>query len=187
MLAYRDGELAAFEALYARHRARLYRYVLHQVQRREAADDLFQDIWRKLIDARVGYQPTAKFSTWLYRIAHHRVVDHFRADGRLAAREVTLDGDPDDGNDGDFIAPEPQAPAHERPESMLERRQLAARLLAAVEALPHAQRESFLLAAEGGLSVEEIGQATGAGYETAKSRLRYAYGKLRTLLADLRP
>jgi RNA polymerase sigma-70 factor (ECF subfamily) len=68
---------------------------------------------------------------------------------------------------------------------LLERAQLAGRLLAAVGALPAPQREAFLLAVEGGLTVEEIGHATGTGFETAKSRLRYAYVRLRAELGDL--
>ena len=177
MLAYRDGEAAAFEALYARHRARLFRYLLHQCGRREQADEMFQEIWMSVIRARSGYEVSARFTTWLYRIAHNRLIDGFRARGRLAEFEV-------DGDDGD--APDFPAPASAQPERLLERSQLAGRLLAAVEALPAAQREAFLLATEGGLSVEEIGNATGAGFETAKSRLRYAYARLRGALEDLR-
>lgn len=179
MLAYRDGEAAAFEALYARHRARLYRYVLHQCRRREEADELFQEIWMSVIRARQGYEVTAKFATWLYRIAHNRVVDGFRARGRAAEFEVDLagaDGDP----------PEFPGPDTLQPERRAERAELAGRLLAALEALPAPQREAFLLAQEGELSVEEIANATGVGFETAKSRVRYAYARLRAGLEDVR-
>jgi RNA polymerase sigma-70 factor (ECF subfamily) len=179
MLAYRDGEAAAFEALYARHRSRLFRYLLHQCGRREQADEMFQEIWMSVIRARSGYEVTAKFSTWLYRIAHNRLIDGFRARGRLAEFEV-------DVADAEGDAPDYPAPAGAQPERLLERAQLAGRLLAAIEALPAPQREAFLLAAEGGLTVEEIGNATGSGFETAKSRLRYAYARLRTELGDLR-
>ena len=178
MLAYRDGDASAFEALYARHRGRLFRYLLHQCGRREQADEMFQEIWMSVIRARSSYEVSAKFTTWLYRIAHNRVIDGFRAHGRLAEFEVeadAVDGDP----------PDCPAPASAEPERLLERAQLASRLLAAIEALPAAQREAFLLATEGGLTVEEIGNATGTGFETAKSRLRYAYSRLRAELGDL--
>jgi RNA polymerase sigma-70 factor, ECF subfamily len=174
MLAYRDGDGAAFEALYARHRGRLFRYLLHQCGRREQADEMFQEIWMSVIRARGAYEVSAKFTTWLFRIAHNRLIDGFRARGRLAEFEV------DPGAD-DW--PDCPAPASEQPERRLERAQLAGRLVAAVEALPASQREAFLLAAEGGLTVDEIGNATGTGFETAKSRLRYAYAKLRSDLA----
>lgn len=131
-----------------------------------------------VIRARSGYEVTARFSTWLYRIAHNRLIDGFRARGRLAEFEVDtvdVEGDP----------PDCPAPASEQPERLLDRAQLAGRLLTAIEALPAPQREAFLLATEGGLTVEEIGNATGTGFETAKSRLRYAYARLRSELGDL--
>jgi RNA polymerase sigma factor (sigma-70 family) len=107
MLAWRDGEAAAFEALYARHRARLFRYLLHQCGRREQADEMFQEIWMSVIRARGGYEVSAKFTTWLYRIAHNRVIDGFRARGRLAEFEVDA---------GDDELPDHPAPANEQPE-----------------------------------------------------------------------
>ena len=182
MLAYRDGEAAAFETLYARLRGRLFRYLLHQCSRREQADEMFQEIWMSVIRARSGYEVSAKFSTWLFRIAHNRLIDGYRACGRLAEFEVEAN----DADDGEDDAPDYPAPASEQPEHLLERAHLAGRLVAAIEALPAAQREAFLLAAEGGLTVDEIGNATGTGFETAKSRLRYAYARLRKELEDLR-
>ena len=177
MLAYQAGDAAAFEALYARHRVRLYRFLLHQCGRRDSADELFQEVWMSVIRARAGYEVSARFTTWLYRVAHSRLIDYFRADQRRRGRES--DADPDD-------LPEPPAPAHEQPERLVDRAAAARRIAAAVDALPEAQREAFLLAAEGELTVEQIGHATGSGYETAKSRLRYAYAKLRSALEDLR-
>jgi len=178
MLTYRDGDMAAFEALYARHRGRLFRYLLHQCGRREQADEMFQEIWMSVIRARAGYEVSAKFTTWLYRIAHNRLIDGFRARGRLAEFEAEVVDD--EGNPPDCPAPD-----SEEPQRLLERAQLAGRLVSAIEALPPMQREAFLLAAEGGLTVEEIGHATGSGFETAKSRLRYAYARLRRDLKDL--
>lgn len=179
MLAYRDGDAAAFDGLYARHRASLFRYLLRQCGRREQADEMFQEIWMSVIRARSNYEVTAKFSTWLYRIAHNRLIDSYRAAGRLAEFEV-------DAVDDEGDPPEYPAPATEQPERQVERAQLAGRLMAAIATLPATQREAFLLAAEGGLTVEEIGNATACGFETAKSRLRYAYARLRQELEDLR-
>ena len=178
MLAYRDGDAAAFEVLYGRHRGRLYRYLLHQCGQRELTDEYFQEIWMSVIRARSGYEVSAKFTTWLYRIAHNRLIDGFRARGRLAEFEADM-------RDDEGEMPDLPAPSNEQPERMLERAQLAGRLVSAVEALPAPQREAFLLAAEGGLTVEEISMATGSGFETAKSRLRYAYARLRSELCDL--
>src|SRR5690606_11884082 len=77
MLAYAGGDVAAFEQLYARHRLRLYRYLLGQLRDGALADELFQDVWQKVIAARAGWTPDASFATWLYRIAHNRLADHW--------------------------------------------------------------------------------------------------------------
>jgi RNA polymerase sigma factor (sigma-70 family) len=177
MLAYRDGEAGAFDVLYGRNRGKLYRYLAHQAAAH--ADELFQDVWMRVIGARAGYEVTAKFSTWLFRIAHNRLMDHFRAQGRSLLEFAEPRGD-----DDDCPALDPPAPASAEPDALLTRKALAHRILAALEQLPAAQREAFLLAEEGGLSLEEIATATGVGKETAKSRLRYALARLRQTLKD---
>ncbi len=170
MLGYRDGDAGAFDVLYARHKGGIYRYLLRQCRNAALADEMFQDVWMNLIRARAGYSVQAKFSTYLYRIAHNRLMDHFR---RNNAGELSLDDE-----SGAPIA-EPAAPRSAEPETDAEVRQQAAHLLALLEALPVEQRAAFLLQHEGGLSIEEIAAATGVNRETAKSRLRYAMAKLR--------
>jgi len=83
MLAYAAGDAAAFDMLYARHKGGVYRYLARQCRQSGVADELFQDVWMNLIRARASYAPTAKFTTWLYRLAHNRMIDHFRASGHL--------------------------------------------------------------------------------------------------------
>jgi RNA polymerase sigma factor (sigma-70 family) len=163
MLAYRGGDAGAFDTLYARHRARLFRFVLRSIKIRASAEDLYQEIWMRVIEARASYRPTARFSTWLYTIAHNRLVDHWRRGG---ASTVALDSEDLPAND-----PGPQRHA--------EAREALARFAAALESLPAAQREAFLLHEEGGLTVPEIAAATGSNEEAAKSRLRYAMAKLK--------
>src|SRR5437588_12187066 len=82
MLAYAAGDAAAFDALYARHKGHVYRYLLRQCRQGVAVDELFQDVWMNLIRARGSYTPSAKFATYLYRLAHNRLIDHYRASGR---------------------------------------------------------------------------------------------------------
>lgn len=174
MLAYREGDAHAFETLYRRHRGPLFRYVLRSVRDRHAAEELFQEIWMRVIDARERYAPTARFGTWLYTIAHNRLTDHWRKRGLTL---VSLD-------DGDDSPPELAArPAHE-PQRQAETREQLARLSAALEALPAVQREAFLLHEEAGMTVAEIAGVTGVGEDAAKSRLRYALAKLREVLDD---
>src|SRR5258708_5077852 len=81
MLAYRDGNAGAFETLYLRHRGRLFRFVLRSVKSRATAEELFQEIWIRVIEARDRYTAQARFTTWLYTIAHNRMVDHWRRRG----------------------------------------------------------------------------------------------------------
>ena len=182
MLAYAAGDAAAFDALYARHRGGVYRYLVRQCGT-TAADELFQDVWMSVIRARGTYAPTAKFATFLYRIARNRLVDHWRANGHRGLVVVGGAGDPD--ADDDPFAGIP-APSTDEPEARASLHELGQRLRAAVASLPSAQREAFLLQHEGGLSLAEIAELTGAGVETVKSRLRYALDKLRAVLAPLR-
>lgn len=169
MLAYRQGDAGAFEALYARHKGPLYRFVLRSVRERGLAEELYQEIWMRVIEARGRYTVQAKFTTWLYTIAHNRLADHWRKRGlKLVALE-----------DHDASAP----PADE-PEARAAGRQGLQRFAAALAALPEAQREAFLLHEESGMSAAEIAAATGVGEEAAKSRVRYALAKLREAMTD---
>jgi len=173
MLAYRGGDAAAFEALYARHKARLYRFMLRSVKDAALVEELYQDVWMRVIESRERYAPSAKFTTWLYTIAHNRMMDHFR---RQSLREV--------GGIDDVQAAAEALPANPgaQPEALAESREDLRRLAAAIAALPAAQREAFLLHEESGLGVAEIAEATGVDAEAAKSRLRYAMQKLREAL-----
>src|SRR4026208_1276629 len=81
MLAYRGGDARAFETLYVRHRARLFRFVLRSIKVRALAEELYQEVWMRVIEARTTYKPSARFTTWLYTIAHNRLVDHWRRRG----------------------------------------------------------------------------------------------------------
>ncbi len=175
MLAYAAGDGSAFEALYAKHKGPLYRYVLRSVKTGGEAEELFQDVWMRAIEARGRYTPQAKFTTWLYTIAHNRLVDHWRARGLTV---VSADGDEED----DTL--EPVAPPSAEPHLQLEARRTLERLAAAIAALPLAQREAFLLHREGGLTTAEIAKATGADEEAAKSRLRYAMNKLKEAIGE---
>ncbi len=177
MLRYAAGDLEAFAALYSRHRSALYRYLARQVRGEPAAEDLFQEVWSRVIAHRASYQPRARFATFLYRIAHNCCVDYRR---RTAVRPHRQPG-AEEGDDSDPLAP--RAPDADLPESRAEQAELLARYRAALERLPSEQRDVFLLHDQSGLSLEEIAAVTGVGAETVKSRLRYALAKLRRALA----
>ena len=174
MLRYARGDLRAFEVLYQRHRGGLYRYLSRHTRNPEAANDLFQEVWSKVIASRDRYEPRAKFQTFLYRIAHNCFVDYCR---RASVRAEVSGGDAEE----DWQTSLP-APDDEQPDARAERAQALARYKAALGALPSEQRDVFLLYEESGLSLEEIAVITAVGPETAKSRLRYAVSKLRQAL-----
>lgn len=172
MLRYRNGEAHAFEQLYARHKGPVYRYLLRQCGVAALAEELFQDVWLNLIRARERYEVRARFTTWLYRIAHNRLVDHYRR--QAAGVPISYDDDPDEPLIEQVADSEMREPDNE-----FERRRQAQQLLRLLAGLPEAQREAFLLREEGGLSLEEMAAVMEVNVETAKSRLRYALAKLR--------
>jgi RNA polymerase sigma factor (sigma-70 family) len=181
MLSYAAGNGTAFDTLYTRHKGGVYRYMLRHCGNAGIADELFQDVWMNAIRARDRYVPTAKFTTWLYTLAHHRLVDHWRASGQ--AKFASID---DEGDDGTRAAVEAlPGSRREEPEARLSTRQLGEQLRSALATLPAVQRDAFLLQQEGGLSLAEIAELTGVGMETVKSRLRYAVAKLRGELSLL--
>jgi RNA polymerase sigma-70 factor (ECF subfamily) len=170
MLAYARGSVHAFETLYTRHKGPLYRYLLRQCRDAATAEELFQDIWANLVRARESYTVTARFTTYLYRLAHNRLIDHYRRHSPVSFASF---------DDESAALPEPPASPGAQPEVAYDAKAQAAKLLELLRDLPEAQRETFVLQHESGMSVEEIADATGVSRETAKSRLRYAMTKLR--------
>jgi RNA polymerase sigma-70 factor (ECF subfamily) len=170
MLRYKDGDTAAFEMLYRRHNDALYRYLLRLCRHRATAEDIFQDVWGKIIKARANYRPTAKFTTFMYRVAHNCFIDHVRRNKRHS-------------NNTD-LEPEFHADTAESPDTITERSLARERLVLALQDLPEEQRDAFLLHEEAGLSIDQIASVTGSNRETAKSRLRYAVNKLRAAIEE---
>ena len=172
MLAYARGDASSFERLYARHKGPTYRYLLRHTSEPGIADELHQDVWMKVVRARDRYAPDARFTTWLYTLARNRLVDHWRS--RHGAQFMPLDEDDND-----------HADCSEDPLALTIDAQAGRRLVAALDGVPGPQRDAFLLHVEGGLPLEEIARLAGVPAETIKSRLRYAYRKLRVALEDL--
>ena len=173
MAGYRDGDTAAFEVLYSRHKGPLFRYFLRRGTNRDNAAELFQEVWTKIIRAKDRYEPDAKFTTYMYQIAHNCFVDHLRVQQRKPASEAgAAHVDPDE------ISADPE----DNPERRAERTEMLDRLRRALDDLPAEQQEAFVLREEAGLSLADIASVTGVNAETAKSRLRYAVRKLRHVL-----
>jgi RNA polymerase sigma-70 factor (ECF subfamily) len=172
MLAYAEGDLLAFETLYRRHRGMLYRFLLRTLRHRADADELFQETWSRLVAARGRYKAEAKFTTWLLQIAHNLAIDRFRRTRPQASAEET-----------EIVLRTLDAPESDQPDRVLSEFEQRRRLQIALEELPEEQRVAFLLRVEGGLGLDEIGEVTGAGRETVKSRLRYALARIRARFA----
>ena len=173
MLRYAGGDLDAFQQLYERHRGGLYRYFLRQ-SNRSVAEELFQDVWARVIQSRKRYRPKAAFKTWLYTLAHNRLVDYWRREGVRPVAQSALDDD----------CPEMTAPdTNPGPSRLVDLRDCIEQLLQLVSGLPDVQRQTFLLRHEAGMSLAQIAEAMSTGAETAKSRLRYAMDRLRAAIA----
>lgn len=175
MLAFQHGDARAFETLYRRYRSTLYRFLVRQTGNAAAGDELYQDVWMTLVNQRERWQPTASLRTYLYRIAHSRIVDHFRRQGRERGF-LALSLDADD-------APEPACPAGSADRAW-KQQATADAVRRCLNELPPEQREAFLMKEESDLSLADIAAAVGAGAETVKSRVRYAIARLRQCLAE---
>jgi RNA polymerase sigma factor (sigma-70 family) len=177
MLAYARGDAAAFDELYARHESALYRFVRRLLGTPLAAqaDEVFQDTWLRIVAARASFVPQgAAWRTWAFTIAHNAAMDRLR----LSGREVSAQLADDDEDPLSWIAATLDM-SHPSSEDVAFWRAAGRQLLHCLDELPDAQRAVFLLHHEDGASVEDLAARLGLGFETVKSRLRYALQKLR--------
>ncbi|RCU52757.1 sigma-70 family RNA polymerase sigma factor [Corallincola luteus] len=161
MQRFAKGDSTAFNRLFSRYKQRLYGFLRQQLPG-ALADELCQETWESVIRHSASYQPTAKFQTYLFTIGRRKVIDHWRTQK------------PSESLDDNLLYTT-------GPEVRLASEQTASALMTQVAALPFVQKEAFLLK-ESGMSVQEVADITGVGYETAKSRLKLAFRKLRSTL-----
>lgn len=185
LAAFARGDAGAFDRLYARHHAALYRFVRRVLGPALAAqtDEVFQDTWLRVVQSRERFSAdgAACFRTWLFTLAQNRAIDQLRRSGR----ELQAPAEADEER---FFQPEGEpwldwpAPGGASSEDRLFWRRAGERLLGCLDELPPAQRVVFLMHHDDECTLDEIAQALELGFETAKSRLRYAMGKLRTCM-----
>lgn len=175
MLAFAQHDQQAFEQLYARHKDALYRYYLRHVSNQDTCQELFQDLWMKIIKSKENYKVTAKFKTWMYTLAHNRLVDWYR---RNNLEMKSFENNTDDNN--------PDGSIDWNPEDELQTKRLSKHLKSAISKLPFEQREVFLLHQEALLTLPQIAEMMQLGIEKIKSRYRYAINKLRMSLENVR-
>lgn len=176
--AHSAGDAHAFARLYDRYDRPCFQFIKRTLgtANADAAEDLHQETWMAIAKNAAAFDPSkASFRAWLFAVARHKVWDHFRRQKVAVLASV--------GDDAAMMVLD----AGPSPLEAVESRELAQRIVNAVEALPLEQRGAFVMFAHAGLSLEEIAHATGVAVETAKSRLRYARVKLRETLAGERP
>ena len=179
MQRFRDGEAAAFAALLDRHKRPMLGFLRRSAPRSADAEDLFQEVFLRVIKAAPRWKHEAKVTTWMYTIARNVVIDAARR-GNTRPPEVSLDG----GDRTDGVGPVERV-RDRRPgaERQLLSRESHTAIDELVAGLPEAQREAFLLKRRG-LTFEAIAEVTEVSKNTVKSRLRYALDKLRAGLAE---
>jgi RNA polymerase sigma-70 factor (ECF subfamily) len=165
----RAGNLAAFQALYDRHRRPVFSFLLRSLTDRRAAEDLLQETFLRVFAHREEYRPTAAFKAWLFTIARNLLIDHLRR--RSGSRDL-------EGAESLEAVADPGATPLQRAEA----RELGERLQEAVLRLPPSQRDVLLLSRFAGLSHAEIAQVTGSSPEAVRVTLHRALDRLRTLL-----
>jgi RNA polymerase sigma-70 factor (ECF subfamily) len=172
MLRVRDGDRAAFDVLIERYRKPLLNVIARTIGRDADAEDLAQDVFVRVYRSAPRYQPTAKFSTWLYTIARRVCLNHARA--QTFRRWFTLGGD-DDQDDPPGDPPDPRSPD---PAADLERRELQRVVAQAVAGLPERLRFAVILRRYEELGYEEIAAVLGCSVTAAKLRVHRANAML---------
>lgn len=176
MLQYQQGEQSAFETLYRRHKDALYRYFLKNCSDRQQSEELYQEVWIKLINSASRYTPKAKFKTYIFTIAHNTLVDFYRkAKPSQVVEFEDVESSEEIGNKLGNLA---------LPEDEFTFKQKAKLFMKTLDELPVDQKEVAILHFEKEMSVQEIAEVTNVKTETAKSRLRYAKNKLKAAILN---
>jgi len=165
---YLKGDLSAFNRLYDSYRLPLFNYIRRQLNSQHETEDIYQDIWMSALKSLKDFRRDSNFTTWLFAIAHNRLVDYWRKHQKL-----------ENGIELDALSA--QSHSLEYQQFLSDCVELLSQLIAT---LKPSQKNTFLLQQESRLSLEEIATVTGTNRETVKSRLRYALQKLRSGLKD---
>jgi RNA polymerase sigma-70 factor, ECF subfamily len=179
MLQVKDGDEASFGLLLHRFRVPVWQFLFRMVRDQAVAEELAQEVFLRVYRARANYEPTASFSTWLYRIATHLALNYLR-DSRHDRNQIRTDEE-SDGLPLQIRAREPSA------EETLLSRERAAVIQNALDVLPEKQRLAVLLHKYQELDYRQIAELLGVSESAVKSLLFRAYESLRTRLAELAP
>ncbi|MBR1792120.1 MAG: sigma-70 family RNA polymerase sigma factor [Bacteroidales bacterium] len=176
ILGYKNGDYSCFEALLARHQAKVYGYIFSVVKDKDISDDIFQDTFYKVVTTINDgfYKDENKFIHWVMRIAHNLIVDYFRRNNKMPMVPNRPDCNvvdtlkiPDDNIEKEII-----------------RRQSSQNVRKLVKMLPPEQRRVVILRHYGKCDFKDIAARTGVSINTALGRMRYAIINLRRLAAE---
>jgi len=180
MLDVKAGDDASFDFLLLKYRSPLVNFLYRMVRDRATAEDLAQEVFLRVYRARKQYSPSAKFTTWLFRIATNLALNSLR-DNRHRRMETSLDGSPDEED----VAPR-ELPAREmRIDEHLLERDRCEFIRRAISSLPEKQRVAVLLHKYEEMDYSEIASVLDCSESALKSLLFRAYESLRVQLAPL--
>jgi len=175
--AYIKGDHSAIEVLINRHRSKVYTYILITIKNQQLAEDLFQETFIKVIQSLRGgkYKDNGKFLSWVIRIAHNLIIDHFR-------KEKQMNAISNDDSEVDLFNSKKLSDSNI--EELIIHSQIKSEVRVLINELPDDQREVVLLRHYGGLSFKEIANQTDVSINTALGRMRYALINLRKLIQE---
>ena len=172
MLAFQAGDRAAFESLFRRHTPALVSFLARMVKDRGRAEELAQEVFIRIYNARERYEARARFSTWMFGIAHNLALNDLDRAYRRHERPL----EPGTGELGADPAP--------GPDQLLDARRAGERLENALGELPERQRAALLLRSNEGLAYDEIAEALGVSRSSVKSLIHRARERLSELLRE---
>lgn len=178
MKQYQKGDLSVFAQLFQRYKNGVYNYIYRYVGNKEESEEVFQEVFIKFHRAAPMWQPTAKFSTWLYTIVRNLCIDTHRK--KRLRHHLSLD----DHEGGENSRPLYEVIASEEPspDAKSSDLEIGRVLETALQQINKDQREVFLMREKAGLKFEEIAQVIGVSVNTVKSRMRYALENLKKVL-----
>ena len=174
---FKSGDSNSFSRLVDRYQKRLYGFIFSKVQDAELADDVFQDTFVKVVkNIRLGrYKDEGRFLSWMIRIAHNIIMDHYRKINRLPKHESKYH---------DFDVLDRLVEKSSSIESMMIESQIHADLSVLIDELPHTQKEVLHMRLFQEMSFKDIAELTDVSINTALGRMRYAIINLRKIIKE---
>ncbi len=172
-----SGDKDGIEKLINRHKTKVYTYILLVVKNQQLAEDIFQDTFIKVIRSLVDgkYKDNGRFASWVIRIAHNLIIDHFR-------KEKQINTLSNDDYEADIF--NSRKLSDQNIEDVLIKDQITNDVRQLIDELPEEQKQVILLRHYGGMSFKEIAEQTDVSINTALGRMRYALINLRKLITQ---